>query len=98
MRKIKTITSYAGLHRWLDETTAGYEPLGFLARCQVEDIPSPYSYSPTKAILEWQGKPVVYFETRHKRYEVYEVPAELLRFKTDQEACDWHIRYGRKPR
>ena len=94
MTKIKTINSHVGLSRWLAELSE--EPIAYLARVQVEDIPSPYAYSPTKDIWEWNGKAVVWFETRHKHYEVYEVQPELLRFKTEQEACDWHIRYSRK--
>lgn len=94
MKRIKTITSHVGLSRWLGETAD--EPIAWLARVQVEDIPSPYVYSPSVQILDWNGKPVIYFETRHKRYEVFEVPANLLRFKTDDAATDWHVRFSRK--
>lgn len=94
MKRIKTITSHVGLFRWLSEVET--KPVAWLARVQCEHIPSPYASGPSKAILDWNGRSVVYFETRHKRYEVFEVPAELLRFKTDAEATDWHIRYCRK--
>lgn len=96
MKRLKTITSYSGLARWLAETAD--ETVAWIARVQVEEIPSPYAYSPTKAILDWNGKQVIYFETSHKRYEVFEVPANLLRFKTDAEATDWHIRYSKAAR
>jgi hypothetical protein len=94
LTKIKTITSHVGLQRWLLELSE--DPVAWLARVQVEEIPSPYAYSPSKAIYDWNGRKVVWFETRHKRYEVFEVPATLLRFKTDAEATDWHIRFSKK--
>lgn len=71
-------------------------PVTWLARVQVEEIPSPYMYSPTVRILEYRGKQVIIFEVRHRRYEMFEVPANLLRFKTEQEAEDWHIRFSHK--
>jgi hypothetical protein len=94
MKRIKTIVSYRGLSRWLSEVSD--TPVAWLARVQVEEIPSPYAYSPSVCVLDWNGRKVIYFETRHKHYEVFEVPAELLRFKSDQEATDWHVRFSRK--
>jgi hypothetical protein len=93
MKRIKRITSYTGHARWLAEVD---DTDTWLARVQVEGIPSPYRYSPTVEILSWNGRAVVWFETRHKTYDVFEVPADLLRFKTQQEAEDWHVRYARK--
>jgi hypothetical protein len=95
MERIKVITSHAGLARWLAETSE--EPIGFLARADVADIPSPYAYSPTKAIYDWNGRAVVWFETKHKRYEVFAVPAELRRFATDEEATEAHIEATKPP-
>src|SRR3990167_2870792 len=92
LKRVKKITSYAGHSRFLAECAD--EPVGYLARVQVEDIPSPYAYSPSKQILQWGDKKVVIFETSHRTYEVFEVPAQLLRFKTDDEATDWHIRFS----
>jgi hypothetical protein len=100
--RIKTITSHPGLSRFLAECDQRDDGLceihGWLARVQVEDIPSPYASSPTKVIYCWHGKQIIYFETSHKRYEVFQVPAQLLRFDTDEKATDWHIRFSRKPR
>lgn len=96
LKCLKTIRSYTGHARWLaeiDET----EPAKYLARVQVEDIPSPYLYSPSVLIMKWKGLSVVCFETSHKIYQVFEVPPELLRFDTDEKATDWHIRFSRKP-
>jgi len=96
MNRIKTIKSYTGLSRWLAEVAD--KPVAYLARVQVEEIPSPYAYSPVKEILDWNGRNVIYFETSHKRYEVFAVPPELLRFKTEDAATDWHIRFMKRPR
>lgn len=87
--RLKTITSYSGYARWIAETSD--EPVAFLARAQVADIPSPYAYSPSKAIYEWKGKRVVSFETAHRRYEIFEVPADWTVFTSDAVATDHHI-------
>ena len=86
---IKTIRSYSGLAQWIAE--ASEEPVAWLARSQVADIPSPYAYSPVKAIFTWKGKQVVTFETSHRKYQVFEVPAEMARFTNEQAAEDAHI-------
>jgi len=88
LKRLKTITSHTGLARFLAETEDLDE---WLARCQVDDIPSPYAYSPTKTILKWGDRKVIYFETKHRRYEVFEVPAGMRRFASDEAATDWHI-------
>lgn len=88
MKRVKVINSHAGLARWLAETAE--DPIGYLARCQTRDIPSPYCYSPTVQILNWNGKPVVWFEVSHKRYEIYEVPDTMHTFSTDAAATKSH--------
>ena len=90
---VRTIRSHAGHARWLAETDP--RPVAWLARVQVEEIPSPYAYSPSVPILDWHGRAVVCFETHHRCYQVFEVPRELLRFKTDRAATDWHVRFSR---
>jgi hypothetical protein len=92
-KKIKTITSHVGLSRWLAEVDQ--QPTGYLARVQCEEIPSPYAYSPVKFILNWNGREVIEFETSHRRYEVFEVPSNMLRFKTEEEATDWNTRFSK---
>ena len=89
LKKIKTITSYSGLARWLAEHETD-EPIAFLMREQVAHIPSPYAYSPVKGIYRWRGKDVIWFETRHKHYEVFEVPADMTRY--EQVGNDYHIK------
>jgi hypothetical protein len=92
LHRIKTINSHSGLARWLSEID---ETGTWLARVQIEEIPSPYSYSPTTPVYDWNGQKVVWFETRHKHYEIFALPAELLRFKTEDAAIDWHIRFSK---
>jgi len=94
MKRIKRIRSHTGYARFLAETSE--EPTGYLARVQIEEIPSPYRYSPTVAIDEWNGKQVIHLETSHRCYDVFEVHPELLRFKTEDAAADWHVRYCKK--
>lgn len=94
LKRLKTIRSYSGLAKWLAETSD--EPHAFLARVQIEDIPSPYAYSPTKPIYKWENRDVIWFETSHRCYEIFEVHKELLRFNTDDKATDWHIQSVRK--
>ena len=95
MKRIKTITSHVGVFRWLLSETSG-DPIAWQARCQANGIPSPYAFGPTKAVYDWNGRAVVYFEVRHKRFEIYEVPASMMRFATDEEAADYEISQLRK--
>ena len=44
-------------------------------------IPSPYAYSPTHQVYrDEQGRDVIVVETAHKRYDVFQVPADVPRF------------------
>jgi len=88
MKRLKTIKSYTGHARFIAETIP---TRSYLARCQIEHIPSPYRYSPSVEILLWKGRDVVWFETRHRNYEVYQIPANMARFKSDDEATDHHV-------
>jgi hypothetical protein len=92
LKKIKTINSHTGFANWLIQVDE--EPVGFLARFQVRDIRSPYRYSPTCQILNWDGRQVVWFETSHKRYEIFEVPSDMQRFVSDEEATEAHVRFN----
>jgi hypothetical protein len=95
MQKIKTIRSHVGVARWLAGERGGAavseEPVGYLARAQVADIPSPYSYSPSVPIWQWGHRPVVWFETSHKHYEVFLVPSAMPRYATDEDATAAHL-------
>lgn len=103
-KRLKTITSYAGHARFLAGCD-GYDRLdddpdamtaGYLARVQREDVPSPYAYSPTTPLLRWNGRKVFISEVSHRRFEVFEVPANMLTFQDQQKAEDWHMRFRRK--
>lgn len=89
--RIKTMTSYRAHAQFYAEIETG--PIAYLARCQIADIKTPYRYSPTVAVECWQGKSVICLETAHRHFEVFEVSRDFLRFKTEQEAEDWHMRY-----
>jgi len=89
MKCIKTIRSYAGHAQWIAE--ASEEPIAWLARFQTDPIPSPYAYSPVVAVWEWNGKVVICRETAHRKYQVFEVPADMPLFADEQDAEDAHI-------
>lgn len=94
LNRIAKIRSHAGIARFYAECDEG-DPIAYLARVQVEEIRSPYAYSPSKPIYRHAGRKVVVFETSHKVYEVYEVPANMLTFATDDAATEWNTRFSR---
>lgn len=73
--RIKTITSHTGLARFLNTLTSD-DPIGYIPR--QADIPSPYAYSAVWSVWDLDGKPVIWRETRHKRYEIFEVPRDMV--------------------
>ena len=62
-KRLKTITSYAGLTRWHKE---GKE-IGFIPRIAA------YPERSMQTVFEWKGKRATVVETGHRRYEVREV-------------------------
>lgn len=90
---LKTINSHAGKYRWLAELDE--MPVGYIPR--VMAIPSPYASSPTDIVWKWNGRNVISRETRHKYYQVFEVPADVRIYTDEQSAVDEHIARGRKP-
>jgi hypothetical protein len=98
-RRVKTINSHSGLARFLAECDREGEDLvivGYLAQVQRDSVPSYGSYSPATMLYRWEGKRVFVSEVRHRRFEVYEVSAQMLTFKDDDAATDWHIRFRRQ--
>ena len=89
MKRVKVVNGHSGMARFCAELG---KCVGYVARCQVEDIPSPYAYSPVKPVYLWDGKKVITFETKHLRHEVFDVE-DLLIFRTQREAENWHIKY-----
>lgn len=75
-KRVRVINSYTGHARFLaeceqEENGDGCKFLGEVTR--VPEIRSPYAYSPTHMVFGWRGRQVFIVETRHKRYEVFEI-------------------------
>ena len=79
LTRVKVITGYTNDARFYAELG---ENLGYIPR--QGQIPSPYQYSPTHIVSEWRGKPVIHVETKHRRYEIFEVPFSEIK-KTEKE-------------
>ena len=79
-RRVRRITSHVGKSRFMSECDPpgaedGPQSVGVVPR--QAQIPSPYAYSPYHDVLRWHGKNVIIVETRHKTYDVFEVPANV---------------------
>jgi hypothetical protein len=85
MKRIKTITGYSANARFWAEVG---KVIGFIPR--VKDIESPYSYSPTEIVYDYQGKPIIQKETKHRRYEVFVVPPYTKIWKSET-ALEKHL-------
>ena len=93
---VKTIRSHAGLARLLanglekdaegDLVVAGYIP-------RVEEIPSPFAYSPVQAVYReaGTGRHVFWREVAHKTYCLFEL-ANPSAMRTEQDAEDAYVR------
>lgn len=75
MKRLKVVTGHAAHARFLAELESDgdgmYLALGTIPRHP--EIPSPYAYSPTHQVYDWNGTLVIVVETRHARYEVFKV-------------------------
>ncbi len=72
MKPVKTITSYTGLAQFIAELDE--EPIGEITR--IKEISHPYHYSQTDCVWNHPKYGHVFWaETRHRRYEVFKVPA-----------------------
>ena len=81
-KRLKVIGTHVGLARWLaesDEGVVGYIPKPL-------DLPSPYLYSRTRTVLRRKGVLFFHAETRHKHYEIFEVPPEIVKATEDEAA------------
>lgn len=83
MKRLKVISGYTQDARFWEETG---EHLGYIPR--QHDIPSPYSYSPTEDVFVWKGRAVIHKETKHRRYEVFEIPSDMKIYRKEQEILD----------
>lgn len=84
---LKTITSHRGYGQFIMELPE--EPEGWIPR--VKAIPSPYAYSPTDAVYIWKGKKVITRETAHKKYQVFEIPADVHVYDNEHDAETHHV-------
>jgi hypothetical protein len=67
VKKLKTITSYAGLSRFL----AACDEAGEIPK--PDTIKTPYAYSQTINTYTWVGRRVIVPEVGHRRFEVWQV-------------------------
>jgi hypothetical protein len=88
LKKIKTLSSYAAHARFLNECTSDasgeLKVVGEVAQSVVPK--TPYAFSLTKTVYEWQGKPIVVLETSHRRYEVFQVEPQMIMPVTPYDA------------
>ena len=68
MKKIKTITRYAGLARFL----AQWDDLPCGQILHPAEIKTPYFFGQTTPVFFWKGKQIIIPETAHRRYQVWE--------------------------
>jgi hypothetical protein len=89
LTRIRRIRSHTGLARFIAQLSD--DPVAYIARSQVSAIPSPYRYSPTVQVWDWNGRKVAWFETSHRCYDVYEVPSTASLFETEEAATEFEI-------
>ena len=85
MERVKVINGYSADARFYAELG---KDIGYIPRqCQ---IPSPYAYSPVHIVSRWKNKNVIHVETKHRRYEVFEIPAEMI--TTEKKATELYLK------
>ena len=73
--RIKVLMSHAAHARFCWELRD--EPIGSIPRLTPGCPRTPWAYSPTHVVWDWNGIPVAIFETAQRRYEVYRVDGTL---------------------
>lgn len=71
MKRLRVLTGYAAHARFNAEIAESDFYAYEIAR--IPSIPSPYAYSPTHTVSLWRGVPIIIVETKHRRYEVFDV-------------------------
>lgn len=90
MELLKRLRSQEALLRFYAACDSA--PVGYLACVQVEgDTPSSYVYTAAVTIWQWKGNNVVVFQSKRRAFDVFRVPRELMKFKTDEAAEGWRI-------
>ena len=80
LERIKRLTSHAGYGRYFAEC----DDTDYVIDRQ-RDIPSPAAFAATHYVFAHEGNHIIIVETAHKRYDVFSVPSELLRVRTDND-------------
>jgi hypothetical protein len=88
MKRVKVIMGYAADARFFAEAS---EIVGYIPKHP--EIPSPYCYSPSHTVYSDRGKLVIHVETKHRRYEVFEVTERVM---SDEEATDIYVNVLKK--
>lgn len=88
LKRLKRMRTHTAYGNWLGEAKED----GLIARRQVKEIPSPYSYSPVVTVYKWRGVDCVAFETAHRTYDVFELPKGFTIFGTEESAATYNMR------
>ena len=88
LKRVRVLNGYAAHARFLAETNDA-APLRWIKRA----LDGPYASGPTHGVYDWGGRPVIIVETKHRRYEVYEIVDGPI-FATEDEA---ETAAGREP-
>jgi hypothetical protein len=86
-KRIKRITTHVGYGRFL----AKLEDTNL--EIPRTDLPSPYAYSPTHTVFNFDGMPVFIVETAHKTYDVFRVPDSVTPTRVPKEG-DFNLADG----
>ena len=70
-KKLKTLKGYTADARWFAEIDE--KPVGEIERV----ISQAYTYSPTHVVWKWNEKNVIHIESRHRTYDIYEIPNDI---------------------
>ncbi len=90
LKRIKRLSGYqamARFHREIDNLNIGY-----IAR-QL-DISDPFRYSPAWGVMRWHGRNVTVVETKHRKFDVFEVPATMIEASEERILADLAISLG----
>lgn len=83
LKRVKVLSSYAAHFRFLADVSD--DPIGWIPYCP--DVPSPYEFAARRSVWRWERErgvvtPVVIYETRQRRYEVFAVSGPINPMET----------------
>lgn len=86
----KTLRSHTTYFQFLQEVPGfGNSPIGYIPR--EKSIPSPYAYSPTDFVYVWNGLRVIIRETAQRKYQAFEIPADIRVYNQEEDAIQAHV-------